>query len=74
MEKSSWDVITHELYFIFEAALDGCGDDSEQKKVMISGSSIRGLGIRRMWSDFHCAETGGHSLEAVIGEELELEE
>ena len=47
MEKSSWDVITHELYFIFEAALDGCGDDSEQKKVMISGSSIRGLGIGR---------------------------
>ena len=68
MEKSSWDVKTHELYFIFEAALDGCNDDSEQKKVMISGS------IRRMWRNFHCAETGGHSLEAVIGEELELEE
>ena len=67
----------HELYVVREATLDGCckdGTDSEQEKVVISGSSIRGLGIRRGRSDFHSAETGRHSFKAMIGEELVLEE
>ena len=42
--------------------------------MVISGSSVRGLSIRRRWSDFHSAETGGHPLKAVVREELELEE
>ena len=77
MEKSSWDVIAQELYFILEATLDGCcehGTVSEQEKVVISGSRIRGLSIRRGRTDFHSAETGGHFFEAVVGEELVLEE
>ena len=77
LEKSSWDVIAHELYFVLEATLDGCcvdGTDSEQEKVVISGSSVRGLSIRRRWSDFHSAEAGRHSFEAVIGKELVLKE
>ena len=77
LEKSSRYVIPHELYFVLEATLNGCcedGTDSEQEKVVISGSSIRGLGIRRGRSDFHSAETDRHSFKAVIGEELILEE
>jgi len=57
--------------------LDGCsedGTDREQEKVVISGSSIRGLSIRRGRSDLHCAEMGGHSFEAMIREKLVLEE
>ena len=42
--------------------------------MVVSSSSIRGLGIRGRRSDFHRAETGRHSFEAVIGEELVLEE
>jgi len=41
--------------------------------VEISSSSLRGLGIRRGRSDFHRPETGRHSFEAVIWEELVLE-
>jgi len=77
LEKSSWDVIAHELYFVLEATLYGCCEDStdsEQEEVVISGSSIRGISIRRGRSDFHSAETGGHSFEAMICEELVLEE
>lgn len=50
MEKSSWDVVAHELNFILIATSVGCckdGTDSEQEKVVVSGSSIRGLSIRR---------------------------
>jgi uncharacterized protein YqjF (DUF2071 family) len=39
VEKSSWDVVAHELDFILEAIFDGCCEDctdSEQEKVMIS--------------------------------------
>ena len=41
---------------------------------MISSCSVRSLGTRRRWSDFHCAETSRHSFKAVVGEELVLEE
>jgi len=57
--------------------LYGCCEDStdsEQEEVVVSGSSIRGLSIRRGWSDFHSAETSGQSFEAMIREELVLEE
>ena len=77
MEKSGWDVIAHELDFVLEATLYGCCEystDSEQEEVVVSGSSIRGLSIRRGRGDFHSAETGGHSFEAMIREELVLEE
>ena len=50
MEKSGWDVIAHELDFVLEATLYGCCEDStdgEQEEVVVSGSSIRGLSIRR---------------------------
>ena len=42
--------------------------------MVVSSSSIRGLGIRGRRSDFHRAETGRHSFESVIWEELVLEE
>jgi len=77
LEKSGWNVIAHEFYFVLEATLDGCCEDStdgEQEEVVISGSSIRGLSIRRGRSNFHSAETGGHSFEAMIREEFVLVE
>ena len=66
-----------EFYFVFVATLDsGCEDgvDGEQEEVMVTSGGIRGCCVRRRRSYFHGAEASGHSLEAVIGEELELQE
>ena len=41
---------------------------------MITGGGIRGRCIGRGRSHFHSAKAGGHPLEAVVWEELELEE
>ena len=46
---------------------------TEQEEVMVTSGGIRGCCVRRR-SHFHGAEVSGHSLEAVIGEELELQE
>ena len=41
---------------------------------MISRSGVGSLSISGRRSSFHSTEAGGHSLEAMIWEELELEE
>ncbi len=56
--------------------MDGGGEDcveSEEEEMAISCRGIGSLSISGR-SSFHSAETGGHSLEAVIKEELELQE
>ena len=42
--------------------------------MVISGSCVGSLGIGGRRSSFHGAKAGGHSLEAVVWEELELQE
>ena len=77
LEEGSWDVVALEFDFVFVASLDGgCEDgvDGEQEEVKVTSGGIRGRCVRRRRSHFHGAETGGHSLEAVVGEELELQE
>ena len=41
---------------------------------MVTCGGIRGCCVGRRRSHFHGAEASGHSFEAVIGEELELQE
>jgi hypothetical protein len=58
-----------------ESALDGGAEDrvkSGEEEMVISCRGIGSLSIRGRGSSFHSAETGGHSLEAVVCEELEL--
>ena len=40
---------------------------------MVASGGVRGCCVRRR-SHFHSAESSGHSLEAVVREELELQE
>jgi hypothetical protein len=66
-----------EFDFVFVTPLDGgCEDgvDSEQEEVMVTGGGVRGCCVGRRRSHFHGAEASGHALEAVIREELELQE
>ena len=42
--------------------------------MVVASGGVRGRCIRRRRSHFHGAEAGGHSLKAVVWEELELEE
>ena len=75
--EGGWDVVALEFYFVFVTTLDdGCEDgvDGEQEEVMVTSGGIRGRCVRRRRSHFHGAEASGHSLEAVIGKELELQE
>ncbi len=77
LEEGGWNVIALEFYFVFVAALDGgCEDgvDGEQEEMMVTSGGIRGCCVRRRRSHFHGAEASRHSLEAVIGEERELQE
>ncbi len=77
LKKGGWNVVALEFYFVFVATLDsGCenGVDGEQEEVMVTSGGIRGCCVRRRRSHFNSAEASGHSLEAVIGEELELQE
>ena len=57
--------------------MDGGGEDcveSEEEEMVIFCRGIDSLSISVRRSSFHSAETGGHSLEAVVREELELQE
>jgi hypothetical protein len=77
LEEGGWNVVALEFYFVFVTPLDGgCEDgiDSEQEEVMVTSGSVRGCCVGRRRSHFHGAEASRHSLEAVIGEELELQE
>ena len=77
LEEGCWNVVALEFYFVLVAALDGgCEDgvDCEQEEVMVTSGGVRGRCVRRRMSHFHGAEAGGHSLEAVIGKELEPQE
>ena len=75
LKEGSWNVVALEFVLVLVATLDGgCEDgvDGEQEEVMVTGGGIRGRGrgVRRRRSHFHGAEAGGHSLEAVVWEEL----
>ena len=77
LKEGSWNVVALELDFVLVASLDGSGEDGvdgEEEEVVITSGGIRGRCIRGRGSHFHGAEAGGHSLEAVVREELELEE
>ena len=77
LEEGSRDIIAHVLELVAESALDGGGEDSvesEEEEMVISCHGIGSLSISGRRSSFHSAETGGHSLEAVVREELELQE
>ena len=78
LEEGSWDVVALQFDFVFVASLDGGCEDGvggEQEEVKVTSGGIRGRCVRRRRrSHFHGAETSGHSLEAVVGEELELQE
>ena len=77
LEEGGWNVVALEFNFVFVATLDGgCEDgiDREQEEVMVTSGGICGCCVRRRRSHFHGAEASGHSFEAVIGEELELQE
>ena len=77
LEEGSRDIVSLELELVVEAALDSCSEDSvegEEEEVVISCSGVGSLSISGRRSSFHSAETGGHSLEAVVREELELQE
>ena len=71
-----WDIVSHELELVAESALGGGGEDcveGEEEEIVIYRGCIGSLSISVRRSSFHSAETGGHSLEAVVWEELELE-
>ena len=77
LKEGDWNIVALEFYFVFLTTLDGgCEDgvDGEQEEVMVTSGGIRDCCVRRKRSHFHGAEASGHSLEAVIGEELELPE
>ena len=77
LKEGGWDVVALEFDFVLVASLNGSGEDGidgEEEEVMITGGGIRGCCIGRGRSHFHSAEAGGHPLEAVVWEELELEE
>ena len=77
LKEGSWNVVALEFDFFLVASLDGSGEDGvdgEEEEVVITSGGIRGRCIRGRGSHFHGAEAGGHSLEAVVREELELEE
>jgi hypothetical protein len=65
LEEGCRDIVSHEL----EDSVEG-----EEEEVVVSYGSEGGLGVSGGRNSFHSAETGGHSLEAVVWEELELEE
>ncbi len=76
-KEGSWNVGALDFDFVLVASLDGsCEDgvDGEKEEVVVTSGSIRGRCIRRRRSHFHGAEAGGYSLEAVVWEELQLEE
>ena len=63
LKEGSWNVVALEFDFVLVAALDGCCEDcvdGEQEEDMVTNGR----------SHFHGAEASGHSLEAVVGEEL----
>jgi hypothetical protein len=73
LKEGGWDVVALEFNFVLIASLDGGGEDGvdgQQEEVMVTSSGIRGRCVRRRRSHFHGAEASGHSLEAVVGEEL----
>jgi hypothetical protein len=77
LEEGSRDIVSLELELVAEAALDSCSDDSvegEEEEVVIAGSGVGSLSISGRRGSFHSAEASGHSLEAMVWEELELEE
>ena len=77
LKEVSWNVVALEFDFVLVASLDGSGEDGvdgEKEEVVVTSGGIRGRYIRRRRSHFHGAEAGGHSLESVVWEELELEE
>jgi hypothetical protein len=77
LEEGSGDIVSLELELVAEATLDSGGEDGvegEEEEVVIAGSGVGGLSISGRRGSFHSAEAGGHSLEAMVWEELELEE
>ena len=77
LEESSGDIVSLELELVAEATLDSGGEDGiegEEEEVVIAGSGVGGLSISGRRGSFHSAEAGGHSLKAMVWEELELEE
>jgi len=77
LEEGGWNVVALEFYLVFITTLDGgCEDgvEGEQEEVMVTSGGIRGCCVGRRRSHFDRAEASGHSLEAVIREELELQE
>ena len=77
LKEGGWDVVALEFDFVLVASLNGSGEDGvdgEEEEVVVTGGGIRGRCIGRGRSHFHSAEAGGHPLEAVVWEELELEE
>ncbi len=56
-----------------EPALDGGSKDSshsEQKEMVITGSSVSSLSASRWRISIHGIDSGGHSLKSVIRKEL----
>ncbi len=77
LEEDCRDIVSHELEVVAESAVDGGGENSvegEEVEVVISCGGVGDLGVSGGRSSFHSSETDSHSLEAVVWEELELEE
>ena len=77
LEEGSRDVVSLELELVAESALDSGSEDCvecEEEEMVISCSGVGSLSIGGWKGSFHSAEAGGHSLEAVVREELELQE
>ena len=77
LEEGSGDVVSLEFELVAESTLDSRGEDcveGEEEEMVISCSCVGSLGISGRRSSFHGAKAGGHSLEAVVWEELELQE
>ena len=78
LEESAGDIVAAELDEGQVAVLDCIGDDGvdgeEEEMVISSGGVGGGIADGAGGVLFHGAETGSHTLEGVIREELELEE
>ena len=73
LEEGSRNIISLEFELVTEPALDGGSKDSghsEQKEMVITGSSVSSLSASRWRISIHGTDSGGHSLKSVIRKEL----
>ena len=60
LQECSWNIKTPHLEAVEVATMDSCsenGIDGEQEEVVVFSGSVRGLGVGRRGSGFHCAES-----------------